>query len=64
MQENIRSIEQIAPNHIMMMQERTIRKEFLVQQDLMIISLDSWKKLIDSQSIWLNNTPTILIIKP
>ncbi|MFM9987952.1 cation:proton antiporter [Flavobacterium sp.] len=64
MQESIRSIEQIAPNHIMMMQERTIRKEFLMQQDLMIISLDSWKKLIDSQSIWLNNTPTILIIKP
>jgi Kef-type K+ transport system membrane component KefB len=64
MQESIRSIEQIAPNHIMMMQERTIRKEFLVQQDLMIISLDSWKKLIDSQSTWLNNTPTILIVKP
>ncbi|WP_395047890.1 cation:proton antiporter [Flavobacterium sp.] len=64
MQESIRSMEQIAPNHIMMMQERTIRKEFLVQQDLMIISLDSWKKLIDSQSTWLNNTPTILIVKP
>jgi Kef-type K+ transport system membrane component KefB len=64
MQESIRSIEQVAPNHIMMMQERTIRKEFLVQQDLMIISLDSWKKLIDSQSTWLNNTPTILIVKP
>ena len=63
-QEGIRSIEQIAPNHIMMMQERTIKKEFLEDQDLMIISLDSWKKLIDSQSIWLNNTPSVLIVKP
>jgi hypothetical protein len=63
-QEGIRSIEQIAPNHIMMMQERTIRKEFLEQQDLMIISLESWKKLLDSHSIWLNNTPSVLIIKP
>lgn len=62
-QESIRSIEQIASNHIMMMQERTIKKEFLEQQDLMIISLESWKKLIDSNSIWLNNTPSVLIIK-
>jgi Kef-type K+ transport system membrane component KefB len=63
-QEAVRSIEQIAPNHIMMMNERIIKKEFLEQQDLMIISLESWKKLIDSHSIWLNNTPSILIIKP
>ncbi|WP_309641875.1 cation:proton antiporter [Flavobacterium sp.] len=62
--ETIRSIEQIAPNHIMMMNERTIRKEFLEQQDLMIISLESWKKLVDSQSTWLHNTPSVLIIKP
>lgn len=62
-QETIRSIEQVAPNHIMIMQERVIRKEFLAQQDLMIISLDSWRKQIESQSVWLNNTPTILIVK-
>jgi uncharacterized protein (DUF1697 family) len=48
----------------MMMQERTIKKEFLEHQDLMIISLESWKKLLDSHSIWLNNTPSVLIIKP
>jgi uncharacterized protein YrzB (UPF0473 family) len=64
MQESIRSIEQIAPNHIMLMSDRTIKKEFLENQDLMIISLDSWKKLIESQSTWLNNTPSVLILKP
>lgn len=64
LQESIRSIEQIAPNHIMMMDEKKISKDFLKHQDLMIISLDSWKKQIDSQSVWLNNTPSILIIKP
>ena len=63
-QESVRSIEQIAPNHIMMMQERTLKKEFLEEQDLMIISLDSWKKLVDSQSVWLANLPSVLIIKP
>lgn len=64
MQESIRSIEQIAPNHIMLMRDRTIKKEFIEHQDLMIISLDSWKKLIESQSTWLNNTPSVLILKP
>ncbi|MBY0487522.1 MAG: cation:proton antiporter [Flavobacteriaceae bacterium] len=64
LQESIRSIEQIAPNHIMVMNEKIIKKEFLKKQDLMIISLDSWKKQIDSQSVWLNNTPSILIVKP
>ncbi|WP_306349789.1 cation:proton antiporter [Flavobacterium sp. '19STA2R22 D10 B1'] len=62
--ESIRSIEQTAPNHIMMMNERVMKKEFLGKQHLMIISLSSWKKLIDSQSTWLNNTPSVLIIKP
>ncbi len=64
LQESIRSIEQIAPNHIMMMQERMIKKEFLEKQDLMIISLENWKKLIDSQHVWLNYSPSILIVKP
>jgi Kef-type K+ transport system membrane component KefB len=63
-QENIRAIEQVAPNHIMMMKEKTIEKSFLAQQDLILISLESWKKLVDSQNKWLNDTPTILIVKP
>ncbi|MDD3004891.1 cation:proton antiporter [Flavobacterium sp.] len=44
--------------------DKIIKKEFLKQQDIMIISLDSWKKLIDTQSIWLTNIPSVLIIKP
>ncbi|HSD13614.1 MAG TPA: cation:proton antiporter [Flavobacterium sp.] len=63
-QETVRAIEQIAPNHIMLTQDRTMKKEFLERQDLMIISLDSWKKQIASQGVWLNNTPSILIVKP
>jgi hypothetical protein len=37
---------------------------FLLKQDLMIISLESWKNLVDSQSVWLSNIPSVLIIKP
>lgn len=62
LKETIRSIEQTAPNHINLLTERVIEKEFLIQNDLMLISIDSWKKLVDSKSIWLSNIPSSLII--
>ncbi len=62
--ESIRAIEHNMPNHIKLMSQRTLEKEFLQEQDLMIISVDSWKKLVESRSTWLNHTPSLLIIKP
>lgn len=64
LKETIRSIEQIAPNHIALYTEHKIEKEFLGQQDLMLISIDSWKKVVETQSLWLTHTPSVLIIKP
>ncbi|MFZ5554246.1 MAG: cation:proton antiporter [Bacteroidota bacterium] len=64
LKETIRSIEQTAPNHIALYSERKIEKQFLEQQDLMVISIDSWKKAIETQSVWLSHTPSTLIIKP
>jgi len=61
--ELIRGIEQSAPNHISLLSERKIEREFIAQQDLMLISADSWKQLVDSQSVWLNNAPSVLIVK-
>jgi Kef-type K+ transport system membrane component KefB len=52
------------PDNITLMSERIIEKDFLLTQDLMIISLESWKKLVNSQSDWLSNIPSVLIIKP
>ncbi|WP_333694077.1 cation:proton antiporter [Flavobacterium sp.] len=60
--EMIRSIEQKAPNHICVLNEQKIEKEFLIKQDLMLISLNSWKKLVESRGVWLSNTPSTLII--
>jgi Kef-type K+ transport system membrane component KefB len=62
--ESIRIIEHNVPNHIKLLNERKIEKEFLQEQDLMIISVDSWKKLVESRSPWLNHTPSLLILKP
>ena len=61
--ESIRIIEHNVPNHIKLLNQRKLEKEFLKEQDLMIISVESWKKLIESRSIWLNHTPSLLILK-
>ena len=60
--EKIRAIEQNAPNHITLQYEKVIEKSFLQQQDIMIISLASWKKLIETKSIWLSDIPSTLIL--
>jgi Kef-type K+ transport system membrane component KefB len=60
--ELIRIIEQFAPNHINLVNERIIEKEFLKQSDLMIVSANSWKKLIETKSIWLSDVPSTLIL--
>mgnify|MGYP003574954146 FL=1 len=60
--ELIRNIEHIAPNHITLYNEKTIEKDFLQSQDLMLISSKSWRNLIDSKSLWLSDIPSTLII--
>ncbi|WP_395045793.1 cation:proton antiporter [Flavobacterium sp.] len=60
----IQTLEKTYPDNIALVNEDQILKSFLIKQDLMVISLDSWKKLVDSQSVWLSNLPSVLIIKP
>ena len=62
--EKITQINSQKPANIEIMEERTMKKDFLEKQDIMLISLESWKKLINSQSVWLTNIPSVLIIKP
>ena len=60
----IQTLEKTYPDNITLVNDYQILKPFLIKQDLMMISLDSWKKLVDSQSVWLSNLPSVLIIKP
>jgi len=60
--ELIKSIEQVAPNHITIYDENQIKKEFLETQDLMLISKKSWRGLIESKSQWLSDIPSTLIV--
>lgn len=61
MKEHIRSIERNAPNHIAL-QEKMIDRSFLKGYDLMVISLHSWKTLVNAKSLWLPDIPSTLII--
>jgi Kef-type K+ transport system membrane component KefB len=60
--ESIRAIEQIAPNHVNIKTEHGINTEFLKQQNLMLISNESWKYLIETKNKWLADIPSTLII--
>ena len=62
--ESIRAIEQMAPNNITLNNHEVINEQFIGQFQLMVISTEGWKKLIDSRQSWLNQTPSILILQP
>jgi len=62
--EAIRAIEQEAPNHITLNSDKAIDEQVIGQFQLMVISTDGWKKLVDSRCSWLNQTPSILILHP
>jgi Kef-type K+ transport system membrane component KefB len=61
--ETIRAIEHEAPNHITLNNESVIDELFLRNFQMMIISADGWKRLVDSRVDWLNQTPSILILR-
>lgn len=59
----IQKLTQSYPDNISVLTENDMKAGFLAQQNLMMISLDSWKKLVDSQSVWLSTIPSVLIVK-
>lgn len=60
--ETIRAIEHTAPHHIQLLDERMVDKTFLETKDIMLISFESWKKLVDANSLWLPDIPSCLIL--
>lgn len=63
MKSAIDSLEQKYDKNISVVNDKNIKKEFLAKQDLMIISIESWKSLVDSQNVWLSGVPSVLILK-
>ncbi|MEJ7588077.1 MAG: cation:proton antiporter [Ferruginibacter sp.] len=62
--EAVKEIRTRYPDNISILEEIKIERKFLQQYDLMLISVDGWKKLLVAQSLWLSHTPSNLILKP
>ena len=50
--------------NVAIINEKEITAEFLAPQDLMMVSLESWKNLVEVPPVWLSNVPSTLMIKP
>ena len=57
------SLQQSYPQKVSVIDNKIIKKDFLTKLDLMIISVESWKILLDKHSIWLRRVPSVLILK-
>ena len=57
------SLQLTYPQNVTLINNKIIKKDFLAKLDLMIISVESWKVLLDKYSIWLRRVPSVLIFK-
>jgi hypothetical protein len=58
------ALEQNYKENVEVFNPEQINKPFLEKQDLVIFSLETWKKLVDAEVSWLTDIPSVLIIKP
>ncbi len=61
--EALNALQEKSPGNVTLLYENVLEKEFLQSNDLMVISLQSWKKAIESHSVWLSYSPSVLIIR-
>lgn len=62
LKETIRAIEQNASNHIQLISSKSIENQNFSHYDLMLISNENWKGLIDSKDSWVSELPSCLIL--
>jgi Kef-type K+ transport system membrane component KefB len=51
------------PSKMKRFEDKLIQKSFLEEQDLMLITYESWRMLLESKSTWLDHLPSVLIIR-
>ena len=59
----VSSLQQAYPKNVTLINNKIIKKDFLTKLDIMIISVESWKVLLDKYSIWLRRVPSVIILK-
>ncbi len=61
--QTIKSIENVKPHHISILNEKEIQKEFLNRKDLVMLSVNSLRKLINKKSEWIIQSNSLLVMK-
>ena len=61
--ETLRAIEQEAPNYISLNNSSILDGPFISQFQLIILSAYGWNVLLEQRPEWLNQTPSILILR-
>ena len=51
-------------DRVQMYSDNTLRAEFLVSQDLVLVGMDSWTKEVEAHQEWLSSSPSVLILSP
>ena len=50
-------------NNLQLVDYEKLNKPFLEKQDLVLVSLESWKNLVNEEETWLSDIPSVLIVK-
>jgi hypothetical protein len=61
---SLEALEQKYGDKFDVFQPNQVNKPFLAGQDLVVFSLETWKKLVDDEVSWLQDIPSVLIVKP
>lgn len=65
LEKSIAALQQsYGPDKVTVIREDEMKAGLMAKQDLMMVSLESWKQLVDAQSLWLSTVPSVLILKP
>lgn len=61
--EVINMIKHIAPNHICILKKPPVFEDLMNSYNLMLISLESWKFLVESKNVWVSHIPSTVILR-
>lgn len=62
--EAIRAINLVASHYLTIVDGGMMNNVLFCNKDLLLVSLDSWKKAVETRSAWLADTSSVLILKP
>ena len=59
----VRAMQVASEGRLSLERRNTFDKDFLGKHDLMLVGFDSWKKSVETQSVWLEHIPSTLVMR-